>query len=129
MTAQEIIDLVHRRDHLVSERAEIVAHLDREIAEIDEQLDALNPASNGRAIRRPDHVSEPDGRTPRAGTNTEKVIAMIRRTPTLDYGQVSLALYGEDTTATRKRLRSLLSSLNTNGWIRNVAMNTWEVLR
>jgi hypothetical protein len=61
-------------------------------------------------------------------SNTNRILSMIERNPLLDYGQVSTEIYGADTVANRKRLRSLLSSLATNNRITNVGPNKWSVV-
>lgn len=140
MKAAEIIALVHERDALVEERARLVSDLDRKIAVIDAQLDGLGQksssanrhtlTSNGQVV---DSLPMPrlfvrvpaDAET----RKTDQVLAMIEANPQLDYGEVCAAVYKEDTEATRKRLRSLLSSMVTANKIRNVGRNTWEVVR
>jgi hypothetical protein len=146
MTLEELIELVHERDVLVGERDD----LDEKIRLIEARLSQVAGFANGQTSGTPKeavHPSSPlgslsvvplpeggflsafrSGTSVQASSHTDRVLAAIRASGGhLDYGVVARDLYGEDTVATRKRLRSILSALNQDGRISNVGRNQWQI--
>lgn len=127
MTPQDIIELVHRRDRLVAERERLVGNIDREIETIDHELGRLTASGNGNGSTS-GSVASSSGTVGGSMTYTDKVLAIIERSSVLDYGEVSKEVYGDDTEANRKRLRSLLSSLVQSDRIENAGRNEWRII-
>lgn len=113
-----LIDLVHGIDALEAERTRVVAPLDEKIKTAREQLAAL---ANGRTPR----VT----RTSNAKLGTgKKLIDLMIATPDAPPGIRATQLYGEDTAANRKKLRSLLRGLSEVGRVRRAENGQWTVV-
>jgi len=127
--------LIHERDTLTKQRDEV----DQRIAAIDAEIDrawqgtgSISTAptpTNGHAVSRDDDDDDDDAaEAESSSSNLAKLVAMIRASPTLDYGHAAKVLYEEDNETTRKRIRSSLSYLSRRKRLRNLGKNQWEVL-
>jgi hypothetical protein len=114
-SVQNIIDLVHRRDVLVTERAKTLANLDAEIAQIDRAL-----AAAGGLIA-PETATPEEARQRsmnlrvRAGSNAEKVLLAIARNSRVSLGELAELVYGSDDDDSRHKTRSVLWNLKNTG--------------
>lgn len=144
-------DLVHRREELAKESAQI----DQGIATIDAEIErawqgvmsappmiplsslimnghkhaavATGAAGVGEDFHDDDDDDEEDENPEERESHANRILAMLRRSNTLDYGQIAMEIYNEDTPQTRKRVRATLSYLKRSNRIRNLARNQWEV--
>jgi hypothetical protein len=113
--AQRVIDLVHRRDSLVSERVRVTKDLDAEIASIDREL-----AAAGDILKRSGEAPSADAQIKlnlkvRAGSNAEKVMVALAKAPGMGIGELAIAVYGEDTAHNRHKIRAVTFNLRRTG--------------
>ena len=112
---QRIIDLVHRRDVLMSERMKLIGNLDAEIAKIDFEL----AAAGG--------IIAPKSATPeaarqrslklgvRSGSFAEKVLLALAENPRATLGQLAESAYGADNVSNRHKVRAVQFHLRKTG--------------
>jgi len=134
---ESVRQLTRERDSVVADKAKAVAPFDRRLAEIDEQmivacrevagLGGTPDVADEEVSGDPAEVSGPvtDGKMMR---KADRLMHMIAETQQLDYGKVATELYGEDSEKSRARLSSMLSTLHTEGRIRRLGRNRWEVV-
>jgi hypothetical protein len=110
---QRIVDLVHRRDVLMNERAKVTANLDAEIAKIDSALSAASGIISPEPSASPRQVRLNLGVRP--GTYAEKVLLHLARNPQAALGEIAADVYGDDSHSSRHKVRAVIWSLKDKG--------------
>jgi hypothetical protein len=112
---QRLIDLVHRRDVLVSERAKVVANLDAEITRIDAELSAAGGIVTPVAVGPADARQRSLTLGVRPGSHAETILLALARKPDSTIGELASEVYGDDTENTRHKIRAAQYHLRKTG--------------
>ncbi len=106
--AKRIDDLIKRRAELITERANLMAEIDHDLAAVERGLAALlftsaeptSPAANGTTV---------------GGSPTQVLLGTVAANPASTVTDLSIAVYGADTSHTRHKLRAMLYYLRKKG--------------
>jgi hypothetical protein len=114
-SVQNIINLVHRRDVLVTERAKTLANLDAEIEQIDRALAAAGGLIAPEMATPEEERQRSMNLRVRAGSNAEKALLAIARDSHVTMGELADLLYGSRGDDARHKVRSVLWNLKKTG--------------
>jgi hypothetical protein len=134
--AQKVVGLVHRRDALETKRSQLTAEIDREIAAVTAEIEAMVHHAGDRQTPvppvAPGMPKRRRGRPPSNGSGssyTDKLLAAIVDTPGADYRHLATLTYGHAGDDDLHRLRSVINTLKKKGRIRLMSGATrgrWE---
>jgi len=124
--AERVIKAAARITELREEREKLTAQIDAKIHQAEAELEGL--LGGGAMPGTPTLRAALDAGL-EAGTRQETIIRALGGEPGISYGDLAMAVYGEDTPTTRHRLRATLYTLRQKGRIRKNRRGELEVIQ
>lgn len=132
---QRVIDLVHRRDALEAERSKLTSDLDRKIAAVNAEIEAMLGASAPKpplatVFHGPTRRKRGRPRANGAGF-ANRTLAAIADSPGAPYRDLAVRVYGRADADTLHRLRAVINTLKNQGRIKLIAgaeRGRWEAV-
>lgn len=123
--AERVLKAANRVTELRAERARLTTEIDAKIRQAEMEFESL---LGGGPITGTPTLNAALDTGLEAGTRQESIIRALGGEPGISYGDLAMAVYGEDTPKTRHRLRATLYTLRQKGLIRKNRRGELEVI-